>query len=151
MKIVVGSDHRGYQAKEQIKAIIAQLGHEAIDIGTEDSNPIDYPDLAFLAASQVSKKEADRAILACGTGITAAAISNKWGKDDGFYTTTVEAIGGTLKVDFILNIKEKKGILNLDMKDATLYAVAGILVLLIVIIMIVIARTSRKHTRASFN
>ena len=77
MKIVVGSDHRGYQAKEQIKAIIAQLGHEAIDIGTEDSNPIDYPDLAYLAASQVSKKEADRAILACGTGIGMSITANK--------------------------------------------------------------------------
>ncbi len=43
--------------------------------------------------------------LACGTGITAAAISNEWGKEDGLYTTTVEAIGGTLKVNFILNIK----------------------------------------------
>ena len=77
MKIVVGSDHRGYQAKEQIKAIIAQLGHEAVDIGTEDSNPIGYPDLAYLAASQVSKKEADRAILACGTGIGMSITANK--------------------------------------------------------------------------
>jgi ribose 5-phosphate isomerase RpiB len=43
MKVAVGSDHRGYKAKELIKAIITQLGHECIDVGTIDGNPVDYP------------------------------------------------------------------------------------------------------------
>ena len=77
MKIAVGSDHRGFEAKEQIKAIITQLGHECIDIGTADSNPVDYPDIAYLAAMAVSKKQADRAILACGTGIGMSITANK--------------------------------------------------------------------------
>ena len=77
MKIVVGSDHRGFKAKQQIKAIIAQMGHECIDVGTTDSNPVDYPDLAYLAAMAVSKKQADRAILACGTGIGMSVTANK--------------------------------------------------------------------------
>ena len=77
MKIVVGNDHRGFEAKRQIKAIITQLGHECIDIGSADSNPVDYPDPAYLAAMAVSKKQADRAILACGTGIGMSITANK--------------------------------------------------------------------------
>ena len=77
MKIAIGSDHRGFEAKQLIKAIAAELGHECIDVGTEDSNPVDYPDLAYLAATAVSKKQADRAILACATGIGMSMAANK--------------------------------------------------------------------------
>jgi len=77
MKIVVGSDHRGFEAKQQIKAIITQLGHECIDVGTTDSNPVDYPDLAYSAATVVSQGRADRAILACSTGIGMSIAANK--------------------------------------------------------------------------
>ena len=77
MKIVVGSDHRGFEAKQIIKAIIVQLGHECIDIGTNDNNPVDYPDQAYLAAMAVSKNEAERAILACATGLGMSIAANK--------------------------------------------------------------------------
>lgn len=77
MKIAVGSDHRGYKAKELIKTIVTQLGHECIDVGTVDNNPVDYPDLAYLAARAVADKKADRAILACGTGIGMSISANK--------------------------------------------------------------------------
>jgi len=77
MKIVVGSDHRGFETKQQVKAIIAQLGHECIDVGTTDSNPVDYPDLAYSAAMAVSERRADRAILACATGIGMSIAANK--------------------------------------------------------------------------
>ena len=77
MRIVVGSDHRGFAAKEQVKAIIAQLGHECIDVGTNDNRPVDYPDTAYLAATAVANKQADRAILACGTGIGMSITANK--------------------------------------------------------------------------
>ena len=77
MKIAVGSDHRGFEAKEQIKAIVAELGHECIDFGTGNSNPVDYPDLAYVVAKAVSEKQADRAILACATGIGMCIAANK--------------------------------------------------------------------------
>ena len=77
MKIVIGSDHRGYDIKQQIKAIATELGHECIDVGTNDNNPVDYPDLAYLAATAVSNKEADRAILTCATGIGMSMAANK--------------------------------------------------------------------------
>ncbi len=77
MKIAVGSDHRGFEAKEQIKAVICELGHECVDVGTADDNPVDYPDLAYLAAMTVANKETDRAILTCGTGIGMCITANK--------------------------------------------------------------------------
>jgi len=77
MKIAIGSDHRGFEAKQQVKAIAAELGHECIDFGTDDNNPVDYPDLAYLAATAVSKEQADRAILACATGIGMSMAANK--------------------------------------------------------------------------
>jgi ribose 5-phosphate isomerase B len=77
MKIAVGSDHRGYKVKELIKTIVAQLGHECIDVGTLDNNPVDYPDPAYRAAKAVAEKKADRAILACGTGIGMSISANK--------------------------------------------------------------------------
>jgi len=77
MKIIVGSDHRGFEAKQQIKAIVSQLGHECIDVGATDSNPVDYPDPAYLAATAVAKKQADMAILACATGLGMSITANK--------------------------------------------------------------------------
>ncbi|KPK43098.1 MAG: hypothetical protein AMJ65_06765 [Phycisphaerae bacterium SG8_4] len=77
MKIAIGSDHRGFEAKQLVKAIAAELGHECIDFGTDDNNPVDYPDLAYLAATAVSEKRADRAILACATGIGMSMAANK--------------------------------------------------------------------------
>lgn len=77
MKIAIGSDHRGFEAKEQIKAIITELGHEYIDFGVGDSRPVDYPDVAYVVARAVSKGQADRAILACATGIGMCIAANK--------------------------------------------------------------------------
>ncbi len=77
MKIAIGSDHRGFEAKQQIKAIVTQLGHECIDVGTNDSNPVDYPDIAYAAATAVSEKKADRAILVCATGLGMCIAANK--------------------------------------------------------------------------
>jgi len=77
MKIAVGSDHRGFEAKHLIKAIVTQLGHECIDFGTTNKDPVDYPDPAYQVAMAVSKKQADRAILACATGLGMSITANK--------------------------------------------------------------------------
>ncbi|NLH18391.1 MAG: ribose 5-phosphate isomerase B [Phycisphaerae bacterium] len=77
MKIAVANDHRGVSAVEQVKAIIAQLNHEMLDFSSTTEQPVDYPDLAFVAASAVSAGQADRAILICGTGIGMCIASNK--------------------------------------------------------------------------
>ena len=77
MRIAVGSDHRGFAAKEQIRVIVTQMGHECIDFGTRDTHPVDYPDLAYSVAKAVSTEEADRAILVCATGLGMSIAANK--------------------------------------------------------------------------
>ena len=77
MKIALANDHRGYTAKEQIKAIVIERGHECIDFGTSDDNPVDYPDMAYEAAMAVAQKRAERAIMVCGTGIGMSITANK--------------------------------------------------------------------------
>ena len=77
MKVAVANDHRGHVAIEQIKAIISQLGFECVDCSTPSDHSVDYPDTAFVASSAVAKKEADRAILVCGTGIGMSIAANK--------------------------------------------------------------------------
>lgn len=77
MKIAVGCDHRGFEIKEQLKAILTELGHECIDCGAYSTEPVDYPDTAYLAAKAVSTKQADRGILICATGIGMSMAANK--------------------------------------------------------------------------
>jgi ribose 5-phosphate isomerase RpiB len=61
MKVAVGSDHRGFNAKQLIKAIVSQMGHECVDVGTDNATPVDYPDLLSRPPSPCPK-QADRAI-----------------------------------------------------------------------------------------
>jgi len=77
MKVAVGSDHRGFDAKQQIKAIVGQMGHECLDFGTDGTHPVDYPDLAYVVAKSVSEGQADRAILICATGLGMSIAANK--------------------------------------------------------------------------
>ena len=77
MKVALGSDHRGYEVKEQIKAILTELGHEFIDFGAKSNEPVDYPDTAYLTATAVSTGQADRGILICATGIGMCMAANK--------------------------------------------------------------------------
>lgn len=77
MKIVMGCDHRGFSAREIVKSIVDQMGHELIDMGTDSDSPVDYPDIAYLAASAISNGDADRAILICSTGIGMCIAANK--------------------------------------------------------------------------
>jgi ribose 5-phosphate isomerase B len=77
MRVVVASDHRGYDAKQVVKAIVTQMGHECIDVGTDTATPVDYPDLAYMAGKSVSDRTADRAILICATGLGMSIAANK--------------------------------------------------------------------------
>ncbi len=77
MRVAIGSDHRGFNAKQLIKAIVSQMGHECLDLGTDSATPVDYPDLAYVVAKSVSEKRADRAILICATGLGMSIAANK--------------------------------------------------------------------------
>ena len=78
MRIAIGSDHRGFAIKAKIVDLLNQLQHEAIDIGTYNGDACDYPDIASVVASKVSKGEVERGILICGTGIGMCIAANKF-------------------------------------------------------------------------
>jgi len=77
MKIAIGSDHRGFETKKIIKSVIAELGSECIDLGTDSNDPTDYPDWAYLVANAVADGQADNGILICSTGIGMSIAANK--------------------------------------------------------------------------
>jgi ribose 5-phosphate isomerase B len=77
MKIVLGSDHRGYNAKERLKNFLVEEGHEVVDCGTNSTASADYPDFAVPACLMVARKDADRGILLCGSGIGMTMTANK--------------------------------------------------------------------------
>src|SRR5438094_5501533 len=77
MKIAIGSDHRGYDAKRRLLPLLQQLGHEVLDLGPEGSESVDYPDFAFQVARAVGEGRVDRGILICGTGIGMCIAANK--------------------------------------------------------------------------
>ena len=78
MKIVIGSDHRGFNVKTRLVELLRQQGHDVIDEGTNCSDSCDYPDIAAQVAAKVSNQEADRAVLICGTGIGMQITANKF-------------------------------------------------------------------------
>ena len=77
MRIAVGSDHAGFELKEHVKVTLASAGHEVVDVGTNSPESVDYPDFAARAAELVARGEADRGVLACGSGNGVAIVANK--------------------------------------------------------------------------
>ncbi len=77
MRIAIGSDHRGFEAKRRIVSLLRQLGHEVHDLGTQGPESVDYPDYAFQVAQAVGEGRVERGILICGTGIGMCIAANK--------------------------------------------------------------------------
>lgn len=77
MRIAVACDHGGFVQKDAIVEHLKSLGHEVFDLGTNSEDSVDYPDFADRAARMVSRGEADRAVLICGTGIGISMTADK--------------------------------------------------------------------------
>ena len=77
MKIALGSDHRGYQLKENLKEYLKELNVEYVDFGCENEKSVDYPDIGFRVAIEVKSGKYDRGILICGNGIGMSVVANK--------------------------------------------------------------------------
>ena len=78
MKISLGSDHRGVQIKARLLQMLDAKGFNVADEGTNSDEAVDYPDFATQVAKKVSRGDADRGILICGTGIGMAIAANKF-------------------------------------------------------------------------
>jgi ribose 5-phosphate isomerase B len=78
MKIACAFDHAGFPLKGMVIDTVIGEGHEAIDLGTWSTDPVDYPDSARAAAEAVRSGEADRAVLVCGSGAGVAVAACKF-------------------------------------------------------------------------
>ncbi len=77
LRIVIGSDHAGFDLKEVLVPFVRELGHAVTDVGTRDRSPVDYPDFAVAVAREILEGRADRGILLCGSGVGASVAANK--------------------------------------------------------------------------
>src|SRR5713226_6375358 len=77
MKIALGSDHAGFDYKEQVKALLQALGHEVRDCGTFSRERVDYPVFIWPAAEAVARGECERGIVFGGSGNGEAMVANK--------------------------------------------------------------------------
>ena len=77
MRIAVASDHAGLDRKNDVAAALRMDGHEVVDLGTFDTKPVDYPDVAELLGRTVVGGGAERGVLVCGSGVGAAVAANK--------------------------------------------------------------------------
>jgi ribose 5-phosphate isomerase B len=76
-RIAIGSDHAGYQLKEQLAEHLREQGHEIEDLGTDSEESVDYPDFGAAVARAVVGGEADYGVCVCGTGIGIGIAANK--------------------------------------------------------------------------
>jgi ribose 5-phosphate isomerase B len=75
--IAIGSDHSGVALKARLRDHLRQRGLSVMDVGTEGSDPVDYPDIAAQVARLVARKEVDAAIVIDGAGIGSSIAANK--------------------------------------------------------------------------
>lgn len=78
MRIAVAADHAGFPLKARIIEELHKLGHETLDLGTNSTDAVDYPDYARAAAEAVLAGRAERSVLLCGSGAGACVAANKF-------------------------------------------------------------------------
>ena len=77
MPITIGSDHAGFDLRKVLIEHLRQSGHQVIDVGTNSTAPVDYPDFAEAVSLNLLRGECARGILLCGSGVGSAVTANK--------------------------------------------------------------------------
>lgn len=77
MRVVIASDHAGFELKNVVASHLKSLGHEVTDVGTKSTAPVDYPDMAEAVALNLAEKRSERGVLICGSGVGASVAANK--------------------------------------------------------------------------
>ncbi len=77
MNIAVAVDHAGFPLKARVIDVVRAHGHVAIDLGTNSTEPVDYPDVAKTLGEAIQRGQAERGILICGSGVGAAIAACK--------------------------------------------------------------------------
>ena len=76
-KIVLASDHAGFELKEEIKKFLIKKRKKIVDIGTKNTNSVDYPDYAHLLSKKMKRNKNQLGILVCGSGTGMSMAANK--------------------------------------------------------------------------
>lgn len=77
--IAFAADHAGFERKELLKNQVQEWGYRLLDLGTDGTEPVDYPDYADLLAKALLEGEADMGVLVCGTGVGISIAANRHG------------------------------------------------------------------------
>ena len=77
MRIAIGCDHAGFPLKVTVAAVVKMAGHEPLDLGTYNTDRVDYPDYAKKVAKAILEGRAERGILVCGSGVGVCIAANK--------------------------------------------------------------------------
>jgi RpiB/LacA/LacB family sugar-phosphate isomerase len=77
MRVVIASDHAGFELKQLMGEFLRGNGHQVIDVGTNSLQPVDYPDDAEALAKVIVAGDAERGVLLCGSGVGASVAANK--------------------------------------------------------------------------
>ena len=77
MKIAIGADHAGFELKEKVANYLRGVNHDVLDLGTNSTDPVDYPDYAEAVGLALKQGRAERGILICGSGVGVSVAANK--------------------------------------------------------------------------
>jgi ribose 5-phosphate isomerase B len=78
MRIAIGADHAGFAMKEEVVALLRELGHDVVDVGAHHAYPSDdYPDFAEAVGKAIIEGKAERGVLICGSGVGVSVAANK--------------------------------------------------------------------------
>jgi ribose 5-phosphate isomerase B len=77
-RILIASDHAGFELKEKLERALGELGYDVQDLGTDSAESTDYADYAHPLAQKVSAGEVQRGVLLCGTGLGMSYTANRY-------------------------------------------------------------------------
>jgi RpiB/LacA/LacB family sugar-phosphate isomerase len=77
MRIVIGSDHAGFELKKIVSRLLEEENLEVIDVGSYNTDPVDYPDYSEAIGLAIREGRADRGVIICGSGVGASVAANK--------------------------------------------------------------------------
>jgi len=77
MRVAIGSDHVGLELKTAMTGFLADAGHDVLDVGTFNAEPVDYTDCADAVTSALRDSRAQRGIVVCGSGVGGTAAANR--------------------------------------------------------------------------
>ena len=76
-RVILASDHAGFKLKEVIKNFLIKKRNKVLDLGTNSTNSVDYPDFAHLLSRHIKKNNKSLGILVCGSGIGMVMAANR--------------------------------------------------------------------------